>query len=133
MKYKFWKLPVFKDSRGRLCPLEWKDFPFKPKRIYFLFGVKGVRGGHAHKKEKEIFICVNGSFRARTHDGRRWKTCNMKSPGQALYTSNYVWHEFDHFTPGAVMLAVSSTKYDGRKGYIMDFEEFLYLCKKRSS
>lgn len=133
MNIRFWKLPVFTDSRGSLCAIEWKDIPFIPKRSYFLFNTKSLRGGHAHKKEKEVFVCVKGSFRARVHDGKRWKNFVMKRPGQALYAPNMTWHEFDRFSSNAVMFALSSTLYEGQKGYIMDFENFLKLCRKKSS
>lgn len=123
---------VFTDVRGSLAVTETRTLPFSPKRIYFLFNTKKKRGGHAHRREKEIFVCVAGSFRARIHDGRRWRSIAMKKPGQALYCDAMVWHEFDRFSPGAVMLALSSTFFAGRKGYIMDFEEFLTCHKKYS-
>lgn len=133
MDIRYWKIPIHRDPRGSLCPLELGDLPFIPKRIYFLFDTRAPRGGHAHKKEKEVFICIRGSFRARIHDGKRWRTFAMKRPGQALYTTNFVWHEFHQFTPGAIMLALSSTPYEGQKGYIINLEEFLNLCRKKSS
>lgn len=133
MLYRFWKLPVDRDTRGHLCPIEFTDLPFVPRRTYFLFDVKGLRGGHAHRQEKEVFVCIKGTFRARIHDGKRFRTFFLKQPGQALYTTNLVWHEFDQFSPGAILLALSSTRYNGKKGYIMNFQKFLSLCRKKSS
>jgi len=128
-KYIFWNFPIYRDHRGGLCAMEWRDLPFKPKRTYFLFDAKSLRGGHAHLQEKEVFVCMAGSFRARIHDGKRFRTFLMNKPGQALYTANLVWHEFDTFNKGSIMLAFSSTAYDGQKGYIMKFEEFKKLKK----
>ncbi len=128
MKYRFWQLDVFKDERGGLCAIEWKHLPFIAKRVYFLYDTKTLRGGHAHRNEKEVFVCVKGSFKARIHDGIRWHSYLMKTPGQALYTDKMVWHEFDDFTKDAVMLAISSTPYKGQKGYIMNLDEFKKLC-----
>lgn len=133
MKISFWQLPVMADARGALSVVEESNLPFRFKRVYFLYNTKEKRGGHAHKKEKEVFICIKGSFTARAHDGRRWQTFQMKKPGQALYTDAMVWHEFDNFSPGAIMLALSSTLYKGQKEYIMDFELFKKLCAKKSS
>ncbi len=82
-KHHYWKLKVFKDSRGPLCALEFSELPFVPKRAYFIYDVKKLRGGHAHTKEKEVFICIKGSFTARIHDGTRFRTFPMKKPGQA--------------------------------------------------
>ena len=130
-KVNFWKIPTHRDARGGLSSIEWRDIPFKPQRVYFIFDVKGKRGGHAHKKEKEVFVCIKGKFRASVHDGKRWKRFKMAKPGDALFNENMVWHEFDNFSTGAIMLAISSIPYDGKKGYIMSFDEFLSLCKPR--
>lgn len=132
-RYTFWQLPVIADARGSLCPIEFSEIPFKPQRIYFLEEVKSLRGGHAHKDEDEVFVCVKGSFRATIHDGKLRRRFLMKKPGQALYTSRMVWHEFDRFTPDAIMMAISSTPYKGRQGYIMNLEEFKKLCRKKFS
>lgn len=132
MQHHLWQLPVFVDDRGGLCVGEFKSLPFKPKRIYFLFNSKLTRGGHAHKKEKEVFVCVKGSFTARIHDGKRWKSIKMNKPGQSLFNANMVWHEFKNFSKDAIMLAISSTSYKGTKEYILDFKEFLSLCRKKS-
>lgn len=121
----FFSLPTFKDSRGALTSIELEhQVFFTPKRLYYLTDTKEKRGGHAHKTEQEVFVCVKGTFTAKVHDGKNWHTYEMK-PGDALFNSEMVWHEFDHFSPDAVMLAISSEPYDkDRKGYIMDFEEF---------
>lgn len=131
MKFNFFQLPVFEDKRGKLVSIEFREqIPFVPQRLYYLFDNKELRGGHAHEEEKELFICASGKFTAKIHDGRSWHTFFMKSPGDALYAANMVWHEFADFSDSALMLALSSTPYDPkRKGYIMDFDEFLKTCK----
>lgn len=129
MKYKLLKLPVFEDKRGGLCSIEFSKLPFKPKRVYFIYGASEKRGGHAHTKEKEVFVCVQGSFTAKIHDGKGFHTFKMNKPGSAIYTANLVWHEFENFSKDAIMLALSGTLYDGRKGYIEDFARFLKIYK----
>jgi len=129
MQSKFWTLPIFTDSRGSLSSVEFLDLPFKPKRIYFIYDVEGMRGGHAHKKEKEVFICLKGSFTGKIHDGKRFTSFKFNKPGQALYTANLVWHEFNDFSCDAVMLAISSTPYKGQKEYIMQLDDFINYVK----
>jgi len=124
MKIKYFSLQTFTDERGDLTPIEFSEhLPFKPERIYFLSNVTGVRGGHAHKQEQEVFVCISGSFTAMAHDGSAWQTFEMKK-SDGLYTSALVWHEFKNFSADAIMLAISSTPYQGKEGYIMDFDEF---------
>lgn len=130
MNIRFWKLPIHRDQRGGLCAIEWEDLPFVPRRAYFLFDAKGIRGGHAHRREQEVFVCVQGSLRAQVHDGRRWRRFTLNRPGRALFTASGVWHQFDRFRAGTLLLALSSTPYRGQKGYIMDFGAFLKWRKK---
>lgn len=124
-----WNLPTFTDARGALAVCEFGDLPFTPKRAYYLYDTKALRGGHAHKKEKEVFICIAGSFTARVHDGKKWRKISMNKPGKALYTAGMIWHEFDDFSPDAIMLALSSTRYTGTKEYILDLTIFKKLKK----
>lgn len=52
------------DKRGQLVALEeFKDIPFKIKRVYYMYDTaKGiVRGYHAHKSLEQILICIHGS------------------------------------------------------------------------
>lgn len=120
-------LPVHSDARGSLAVSEFNELPFTPKRAYFLYDTQALRGGHAHKKEQEVFVCLSGSFRARVHDGKKWRTVQMNKPGKALYTGAMIWHEFDQFSKNSIMLALSSTHYEGTKEYILDLESFKKL------
>ena len=126
MKFQHIQLKTHSDARGDLTPVELKEMiPFEVKRVYFLTNTRGKRGGHAHMKEQEFFICVKGSFSAKIHDGEKWHTFKMDGGRDALYNDAMVWHEFDDFSDDAVLLAISSTNYEGNKGYIMDFDQFL--------
>ncbi len=126
---KVFSLPVHTDKRGALAVSEFDDLPFDPKRAYFLYDTKAIRGGHAHVKEEEVFVCVAGNFRARVHDGKKWRSILMNKPGKALYTGAMIWHEFDHFSKNSIMLALSSTSYEGTKDYILDFDQFKQQSK----
>lgn len=119
------KLPHFKDERGELVPIELKDhIDWEAKRVYYVFNNKETRGGHAHRTEKELFICVRGEFTARVHDGKEWQEHKLKGPDQAIYTDNMIWHEFTDFSENGILLAVSSTNYDP-SDYVHDFDQFL--------
>lgn len=131
-RIKQFMLPVFTDERGSLAVSEFKDLPFMPVRSYFVFNTKALRGGHAHLKEQEVFVCIAGSFVARVHDGEKWQEILMNEPGKALYTDALIWHEFDQFSPDSVMLALSSTPYEGTSEYLLDFDAFMAHNKGKS-
>lgn len=123
--YEFFTLPVFTDNRGSLIPLELKEYiSWEPKRVYYAIDMKEGRGGHCHRTEKELFICLQGNMTAKLHDGKEWIEKEMKAPREAVRVDNRVWHEFTNFSDDAILLAVSSTNYDS-DDYIRDFDQFI--------
>lgn len=128
--YEFFTLPVFTDDRGSLIPLELKEYiSWEPKRVYYAIDMKDGRGGHTHRTEQELFICLQGSMTVKLHDGNKWIEKEMKAPLEAVRVDNWVWHEFTNFSDDAILLAVSSTNYDS-EDYIRDFDQFLKEIKQ---
>jgi len=71
------------DDRGSLVALEGnKSVPFDIKRVYYIFATKkGVsRGFHAHKKLKQVAVCVTGSCRFLLDDGNKKREVILDSP-----------------------------------------------------
>lgn len=124
-KIKLIKLPHFTDERGELVPIELKEhIDWNAKRVYYAFNNQETRGGHAHRTEKEFFICARGEMTARVHDGKEWQVYKLKGPNQGIYVDNMIWHEFTDFSEDGILLAVSSTNYDPND-YVRDFDQFL--------
>ena len=124
-KIKRIKIPTHTDERGNLSVLEIRDFvPWEVKRIYYVTSVKEDRGGHAVRGEKKIYICAQGKVTARIHDGNSWREFNLEGPDDAILMDGMCYREFNDFSSGAVLLAVSNMNYEPDK-YIYDFEEFL--------
>jgi hypothetical protein len=75
--YKMIKIPRIADPRGNLSSIEsGPAFPFSFKRVYYLYDVPGgsERGGHAHKRLKQFFYAMSGSFDVHLDDGKDEKT-----------------------------------------------------------
>jgi len=121
----FFKLPIFKDDDGDLIPIEVKDYvDWEPKRVYYLLGAKGSRGGHSHFNENEFFVCMQGELTAKLHDGKKWITKKLSGPCDAVRINNGIWHEFCDFSDDAILMAISSTNYT-ESDYERDFDQFL--------
>lgn len=121
------QLPTHEDERGKLTVLELKDFVDWPvKRIYYVTDTKLDRGGHAVKGEKKLYICMQGSCKARIHDGEEWQEFELSGPGQGLQMEGMCWREFTDFADGTVLMAVSSMNYEPEQ-YVFDLDEFLKL------
>jgi len=125
-----WELlefPLFSDERGETIPFELgNQFPFPVKRVYIVTGNdSAVRGGHAHKEEEEVFVVVSGSVTAVVNNGDKDQEIILHQKNQGLLIHSNCWHEFKNFSTNAVLLAFSSTHFEGRTGYIENKEEFM--------
>lgn len=119
------------DERGQLVAIEeFKDIPFRVKRVYYLYDTLDgvVRGLHAHRTLEQILVCISGSCKIRLDDGTDKKIVPLEKPYEGLYIGRMVWREMYDFSPGAVLLVFASDLYD-EKDYIRDYDEFLRLAR----
>ena len=132
MNYIIIKFQKHGDSRGQLIALEeLKEIPFQIKRVYYMYDTgKGVRRGfHAHKKLKQILICVHGQCKIHLDDGHSTAEVLLNKPYEGLYVDNNMWREMYDFSPDAVLLVLASELYD-ESDYIRDYNEFLKYISK---
>lgn len=125
------KLQFFEDCPdGNLVIAEsQKNIPFDIKRVYYIQGFeesKAVRGKHAHKKLKQLIMCINGSFVLLLDDGKEKQEVVMDDPTVGLVLDGLVWHEMRDFSEGCVVLVLANGYYDAAD-YVRDYEEFLRL------
>lgn len=115
------------DNRGQLVALEeYKDIPFKIKRVYYMYDtLPGViRGYHAHKNLQQILICIHGSCKILLDNGHEKKVVPLEKPYEGVYVANDMWREMFDFSPDAVLMVLASELYD-ESDYIRDYDEFL--------
>ena len=127
-------LPKITDPRGNLTVAEQlKDVPFDIKRAYWVYDVPGgeSRGGHAHKRLRQLVVALSGSFHVTLDDGEHRQTYLLNHPWQALLIETGTWRTLDDFSSGAVCLVLASEVFD-EEDYIYDYDEFLtYIGKKK--
>ena len=119
------------DDRGQLKALEeFKDIPFRIKRVYYMYDtIKGVvRGNHAHKSLQQILICIHGSCKVRLDNGKEKKVIPLEKPYEGLYVSNTMRREMYDFSSDAVLMVLAAELYD-ESDYIRDYDEFLEYVK----
>lgn len=117
------------DERGQLVALEeFKDIPFRIKRVYYMYDTKAgiVRGKHAHKKLEQILICIHGSCKIRLDNGRESKMIPLEKPYEGVYVGANMWREMYDFSPDAVLMVLASELYE-EADYIRDYDEFLFF------
>lgn len=120
-------IPQRGDARGGLAVAEIGGaLPFVVRRAYWIFGTKaGVsRGFHAHKKLRQLCVCVSGSVRIALFDGRREESVVLDSSSKGLLIGPGLWREMHDFSPGAVLIVFADAEYD-ESDYIRSRETFI--------
>lgn len=122
------------DERGQLVALEeFKDIPFRIKRVYYMYDTipDMVRGRHAHKKLEQILICIHGNCKVKLDNGTETKIVHLEKPYEGLYISNNMWREMYDFSSDAVLMVLASELYD-ESDYIRNYQEFLDFVEENA-
>jgi dTDP-4-dehydrorhamnose 3,5-epimerase-like enzyme len=106
-------LKTFTDERGRLTPVDG-ILPFDIKRLYYIDEISNSaeRGGHLHFVTLEAIFCVYGTFDVVINNGKTKEEYHLNDRTQCLIVEPYDWHMIHNFSPGAILMGVSSTHYD---------------------
>jgi dTDP-4-dehydrorhamnose 3,5-epimerase-like enzyme len=133
MKIEIINFEIKGDERGSLISLEEnKNIPFDIKRVYYIFNtVEGIRRGfHAHKKLKQLLVCVSGSCKVLLDDGKSKEEISLDNPNKGLLIESMIWREMFDFSPDCVLMVLANEVYD-ENDYLRDYQQFLsYLNKK---
>ena len=120
------------DERGQLVSLEeFKDIPFRIKRVYYMYDTKENvrRGYHAHRNLQQLLICVNGSCKVHLDDGKETGEIILDTPQKGLYLGKGIWREMYDFTPNTVLMSLASELYD-EGDYIRNYQQFIEETKE---
>lgn len=124
-------LPKVEDPRGNLSFIESEGHvPFTIRRTYWIYDVPGgmFRNGHAFKLQHEFIVALSGSFDVVLNDGNCEVRHHLARSFYGLYVPPMTWRKIDNFSTGAVVMVLSSEKYDP-DDYISDFDEFIKTKK----
>lgn len=125
-------LPSLGDGRGELVAIEGlKTIPFEIARVYYLMRLnEHARGFHAHKKLKQVVVCLHGSCRFVLDDGTRREQITLDCPNTALFIENMIWREMHDFKNECIIMVLADTCYD-ESDYIRQYGDFLQLTQKQ--
>ena len=130
MNYKIIDIPKINNTKGNIGVIENDTIPFDVKRVYYLFDVPSgaKRGGHAHKKLKQVLIAISGSFDVVLKDGKSKEIVTLNRPDKGLLIENNIWRELENFSSGSVCLVLASEEFS-EDDYIRNYKEYLSFVK----
>ncbi len=117
------------DDRGSLIALESsKNIPFEIKRIYYIYNTTPdlPRGFHAHKKTKQVIICISGSCRIVLDDATHREEIVLNDPATGLLIEDLIWHEMHDLSKNCILLTLASEYYD-ESDYVRNYRDFLKI------
>jgi dTDP-4-dehydrorhamnose 3,5-epimerase len=121
------EIPKTLDSRGALFVADQgAALPFVVRRAYWIQGVPiGVsRGFHAHKKLKQLFICIQGSVKITLFDGKVEESLCLNTPNKGLIVGPSLWREMSDFSADCILLVLADAEYD-EADYIRSKQDFI--------
>jgi len=119
------------DTRGQLAVAEvGSNLPFPVRRVYWIHGTKpGIRRGfHAHKRLRQVFVCVAGSVRMMFTDGERRDEFVFDAFSEALVVGPGLWRVMSEFSPDCVLMVFADREYE-EDDYIRDFAAYMRDCR----
>ncbi len=130
MNYKIIDIPKINNTKGNIGVIENDTIPFDVKRVYYLFDIPSgaKRGGHAHKKLKQVLIAISGSFDVVLKDGKSKEIITLNKPDKGLLIENNIWRELENFSSGSVCLVLASEEFS-EDDYIRSYKEYLSFVK----
>ena len=130
MNYKIIDIPKINNAKGNIGVIENDTIPFDVKRVYYLFDVPSgaKRGGHAHKKLKQVILAISGSFDVVLKDGKSKEIVTLNRPDKGLLIENNIWRELENFSSGSVCLVLASEEFS-EDDYIRSYKEYLSFVK----
>ena len=117
----------FLDARGVLNVIELpEELIFETKRIYYITGVpvNSIRGAHAHKKLRQIFFALSGSFTLIVTDGQRIDKVRISAHSSGYYLPRGYWRELTEFEPETICMVLASEHFND-SDYIKEKSTYL--------
>ena len=121
------KVDFFSSSgpHGVLEAIDNSQIGFHPARVYWIRGVpeNGIRGNHAHKELRQVFVCLTGSFLLELYDSKTRHVQRIQQ-GNSFRLQPGLWRVLSDFASNTIVLVICSHPYD-ETDYIRSWADFL--------
>jgi len=117
------QIEIKENENGFLIPFYMKDIP-NIKRIFVIKNKKpkDVRGNHAHKKDSQILLLLNGICEIEFENKEKKGIHTMKF-GVPFFSKPYEWLKINMIEKNTIILVLCSEEYSEEE-YIRNYEQF---------
>ena len=89
-----------------------------------------MRGGHAHKKLRQLLWCPYGRIRIRLDDGHEKAEVLLDAPNKGVVVEHTMWREMLWEKENSVLCVAASEFYE-ESDYIRDYRQFLRYVREQ--
>lgn len=103
------------DARGRLTALSLSDFPFVPRRAFWISELPSgttTRGGHAHRTAEQLLVRLSGEIMVTLCFRGEEISIRLDDAQQVLLIGPEVWSEQTYLGPDACLFVLVNEEYD---------------------
>ena len=121
-------LPSHPDASGVLTVADRTSIPFIPKRAFWITGMSGERGNHAHINCKQFIVALQGRAKVSIHtnDGIG-AVYFLEREDNGLFVPTLVFISIKPLTDDAILLVLASDDYDP-EDYVYSIHETTTLA-----
>lgn len=126
------KIDVKEDRMGFLIPFYLEEI--KSLKRFFIIknkNVGDVRGNHAHKKDSQVLILLNGSCEIE-FENKEKKGKHIMKFGIPYCSKPYEWLNIKMVEKDTIILVLCFEEYDEEE-YIRDYVEFTKILQEKKS
>jgi dTDP-4-dehydrorhamnose 3,5-epimerase-like enzyme len=107
------ELDRFHDERGSLVPLSFDDVGFTPARAFVVNAPRGaVRGGHAHRRLRQVLLRASGTIEVEVHHGGERATVTLDESCPAILIEPGVWARQTYPDDHSTLVVFADGPYD---------------------
>ena len=106
-----------------------KHFGFNVKRMFFIESAdKENRGGHAHIKQKQFFVCLKGKCNMFFDNGNEKKNFILENNDYGIEVENLIWGNQEYLEKGTLLVVLTDDVYN-ENDYIRDYKSYINKLK----
>lgn len=109
-----------------------EELPIKVKRVYWINTKGEARGGHAHRKTRQVFTCIQGSYTFVVDNGQEKKKFKLSADRPEGIHISWEWHTMEDCSDDCIILVFADMFCD-ESDYIRNYDQWKGLIDVISS